>query len=241
MEKIIIYKGIETHYSISDEGIIKNILTGKELKQHCSKDGYLYTTIYVESKPKSCRVHRLVANAFIPNPENKPYVNHINGKKNDNRAENLEWATPSENTQHAVDMGLLTPKNERSVVQYSLEGNLIKVYDSLTQAAKETNSSLEKIILCCQKQRLTHNLFQWRYINDAPPSLPKQEKPKTTSKKVAQIDPISKEIIQIYDSMTQAAKSVNGSSGAICNIVNHKNGLKTHKGYIWKLVDDIVQ
>lgn len=241
MDKKIIIDGIETNYSVNEEGIVKNITTNKILKQHNTKDFYKSVTIYVNGKAKLCRVHRLVAQAFIPNPDCKPYVNHIDGCRFNNKIENLEWCTPSENTRHAIDTGLMTPNNERSVVQYDLNGNKIKIFDSITQAAKETNSSIEKIICCCQYQRLTHNLYQWRYINDALETLPPQNEPKTKAKKVAQIDPISKEIINIYDSMAQAAKAVNGSSGAISNIVNKKKKVHTHKGFMWELVDDIVQ
>ena len=114
-DRIIFINGKETHYTINEKGVVKNILTKKELKQHYTKDFYKAATIYLDGKPKHCRVHRLVALAFIPNPEGKQYVNHKNGKRDDNRVENLEWCTPSENTQHAVSTGLLTPINERSV------------------------------------------------------------------------------------------------------------------------------
>lgn len=240
MEKIIYIDNYKTHYSIDENGNVKNILTNKILKQQDTKDYYKCVTIYIKGKPKLCRVHRLLAQSFIPNPENKPYVNHIDGCRYNNSLENLEWCTASENTNHAIQTGLMTPVNERSVVQYSLNGDLIKIYDSITIAAKETGSSIEKIIACCKKQRLTHNSFQWRYINEATKTLPPQSPPKTKPKRVAQIDPITKEVVAIYNSLTQAAKAVNGSSGAISRIINHK-GTQTHKGYFWKLVDDIVQ
>ena len=239
MWKKIIIDGVVTNYSVSDDGKVINDTTKKEMSQR-TQQGYKHVGLTINKKAKSCRVHRLVAIAFIPNPENKPYVNHINGIRSDNRVENLEWVTPAENTQHAVATGLMQPTRERTVVQYSLEGNKLNIYCSISEAARQTNSLVEKIVQCCQHQRKTHNNFQWRYGDEEVDKLQSVETPKTKAKKVAQIDPKTGEIIAIYDSYCQAAKAVNGTQSAITHVIKGDKGTKTHKGYGWKIVEEIV-
>lgn len=240
MWKKIIYNNIETDYSVSDKGEVRKD-TNNYMMKLSIQQGYYHVTLQINGKPKRFRVHRLVAEAFIPNPENKPYVNHKDGHRNNNCINNLEWVTPKENTQHAIKTGLMTPTREKGVVQYSLSGEKIAEYVSLNEAARQTGSSNEKICLCCQLQRKTHNGFQWRYKNEAGEKLQSVEKPKTLPRKIAKIDPNTNEILDIYNSITQAAKAVGGSSGAICNIVNGKTCNRTHHGFGWKIVEDIVQ
>ena len=99
--------GFEAHYEISDAGNVRRKHTGRVLKSGTHRDGYKMVNLCVKGKFSSCKVHRLVATAFIENPKKKEQVNHINGIKSDNRMGNLEWATRSENTIHAHKTGLI--------------------------------------------------------------------------------------------------------------------------------------
>ena len=103
-----IWKSIAPKYEVSTLGNVRSWKSGapKILNSLPNNHGYLYVQLYINGKHEKHLVHRLVAQAFIPNPLNKREVNHIDGCKFNNRVENLEWSTRSENNQHAYDTGL---------------------------------------------------------------------------------------------------------------------------------------
>ena len=125
------------NYEISSFGQVRSLNYNKVKILICSEDtdGYLRIGLYKNSKGKTFRIHRLVATAFIPNPENKSQVNHIDGNKQNNRLENLEWNTAIENIIHAYKTGL--KKDNKPVLQYDMNMNFIKEFSSGLEAGRE--------------------------------------------------------------------------------------------------------
>lgn len=109
-----VWKNIENDYRVSNLGNVESFKYGswRPMKKTKLKRGYLYVGLCFNNKVKNKYVHRLVAQYFIENPLNKLTVNHINGNKEDNRVENLEWATQSENNKHSYDSGIKKPTNQ---------------------------------------------------------------------------------------------------------------------------------
>lgn len=109
--KLFTWEGKETYYAIGEYGTVYNLKKGTILVPRKTKRGYLRINLRINKKPISFFVHRLVALTYIPNPENKPQVNHIDGVKTNNSVSNLEWVTNQENLEHAVRTGLRAAVN----------------------------------------------------------------------------------------------------------------------------------
>ncbi len=153
-------------YEVSCMGRIRG-KTWRPLDPKPNPNGYLPVTLCIEKRPVSRLVHVLVAKAFIPNPDNKPMVNHINGIRHDNRVANLEWVTPAEN-RHKRTVQAQNVGRKRRVVQLTPDGATpIAVWDSIADAARSLGISRANISTCCSRQsRALAGGYSWAHHDD---------------------------------------------------------------------------
>lgn len=152
-------------YMVSNLGRVKSLDyngTKKEkiLKPIKQKKGYLKIGLYKNKKYYSRQIHRLVAITFIPNPNNEPQVNHIDGNKENNTVYNLEWCNNQYNQTHAINNGLRAFK---PVIQYSKDGVFIRKWIRATEASKTLCIDVSHIGQACKGKRKTAGGFKWGY------------------------------------------------------------------------------
>ena len=146
-------KGYEGLYKVSNTGQLISLRKNQLLKPFTHKKGYLVATLTKDKKASHLYVHRIVANAFLENEEANKQINHKDGNKTNNCAENLEWCNDTENKKHAFENGLRKMKEVVEVEMFSAEGKFIERFSSITEASKKTGINVGNISSCCNGKR----------------------------------------------------------------------------------------
>ena len=173
--------GYDGRYQVSNYGKVRSLNFKRnecvDLLSPIKNNGYFRMTLYKNGAIERYLLHRLVANAFIPNPLNKPCVNHIDGNGQNNRVENLEWVSYGENNKHAYDTGLRKKcfgkdnVQSKPVICYSTTNNFIGSFESiglaviwlrLNNSPKAQNGNISMV---CKGKRETAYGYKWRYEN----------------------------------------------------------------------------
>lgn len=237
----------EGFYQVSNMGRVKSLervvkrrgLLPSKIKSLCFDNyGYLLVVLYKDAKGWTTTVHRLVCDAFIENADNKPCVNHKNGIKTDNSAENLEWVTWSENSLHScrvlnnVKRGVDSPFNKQ-VYQYDKFGNLIEKHQSVTLAGIKTSVCDVNISTCCLGKGISAGGFIWSYVE-----LQKEHfigikigKNAKAKRDIAKCD-LNGNVIEVFESITEAYESI--ETGNVNEALSGR--CKTAGGYTWKYI-----
>lgn len=164
-------KGYEQLYQISNLGNVKSLNYNKTSKEKILKPnnikGYLIVGLYKNGKRKFYHVHRLVTEAFLPNPNNKPCIDHINADRTDNRVENLRWVTHKENNDNPITKNKhfkkLKENFSKPIIQFSKDGEFIRKWNSAMDVHRELGINQNCICQCCKGKYKTAGGYIWRY------------------------------------------------------------------------------
>ena len=223
-------KGYEELYQVSNLGRIQNKKTLHILKGSTNNKGYRGVILCKNGKIKRYLVHRLVAIAFIENPKNKPYINHLDCNINNNNVENLEWCTQKENIDYCIK---LNRNYKRKVYQYDLKGNLLQEYSSIVQANKVTKISTAHISQNCNNQRKSAGMYIWSFKKNIKGI--KEYKRETRAKKIVQI--LDNQIVNTFDSIKEAEEKTGILKTSISNCLTNRS--KSAGKYNWKYKEEI--
>ena len=173
--------GYEGRYQVSNLGNVKSLRYGgrseaRNLIPKCNNTGRLWVELIAKGKKKCMLIHRLVAMAFIPNPNNYPQINHIDENPKNNRVDNLEWCTCAYNNAYYRERHPSKPKErvptsrygrrlDKRVQQFTVDGNLVKEWPNSRTIALETGMSDWSISECCRGKRKTAYGYIWHYAN----------------------------------------------------------------------------
>jgi hypothetical protein len=224
------------HHTIDKNGTVINTKTKCTKSQWLGANGYYHVDIQEFGKIKKYAVHRLLAIMFLPNPENKRTVNHIDGDKTNNSLSNLEWATDKENIQHAYDTGLQPYRREYLLETYeSMLTNRFLQGESITDISKTCNNGLTQLSLHLREAAERLNLLE-EYELELKNQKAIRAKLKGANSRntitLQMLDTTTKELFKTFTSVTEAKEYLGKkSSGPISNVLAGRQ--KSAYGYFW--------
>lgn len=158
-------EGYEGLYQIDNQGNVFSLKYGKrrKLSVGVQSQGYLSVMLCKDGKPNRFRIHRLVAQAFLPNPNNLPQVNHKDEDKTNNKANNLEWCTAQYNLDYSDVWRKSAKAKSKHILQYTKDGQFIKEYPSIEEAYRQTGINCGQICWCCKGKYKSAGNYKWKY------------------------------------------------------------------------------
>ena len=171
-------EGYEGIYQISNYGRVKSLERWVKIGDNkriiksgirtikINNSGYNIISLFKDGKEKTCLIHRLVAEAFIPNPENLPEINHKDENKTNNRVDNLEWCTHEYNTKHGTRIERMGLKHRKPVVQLNANNEIIGIFDGAVSAGEKLNIDRRGISKCCRNPKLSLKGHRFKFLED---------------------------------------------------------------------------
>jgi hypothetical protein len=262
-------KDFEGLYEVSSLGRVKSLdreviySDGRVFKysgnimKHSINRGYHYVNLIKNTKPYSKKVHRLVAEAFVPNPQNKTFIDHIDTDKDNNSADNLRWVTQSENMNNEITKqkiifsmrnGLTakmiqTKKDNGSIkviYQYDLNGKFLRSFESISEAARLTGIGTSCICMCANKKSgfMRAGNYMWSYEKDKSIS-PYIDGHLRHMRRIVQVDS-NMDVIRIFADKYEAAKSLNMSPKQVAKRCWRKSTSYRCNGVIILYEEDLI-
>lgn len=230
--------GYEGFYEVSNMGRVRSldhitsnrlfkgkIMTQSNKLEQNNRHSFPYKSVKLtkNGKGKMRLVHRLVAEAFIPNRDNLPFINHKDENPSNNNVDNLEWCTPKYNVSYGGLPQYLSEVNGREVMQFSLKGEFITKYNSLQKAQQSTNIDASNIMRACRGEQRHAGGFKWRFLV---PTLEEEKilkirQEKEERKKIVQLS-TDGSVVAIYDSLLEASKCSGVSISALSRYISGK-------------------
>ena len=223
------------NYLIDETGKVINSTSGRVLKPSLNENGYWYMSLWKNNKGRTCTLHRLVASTFIPNPENKPFVNHIDANRANPHKDNLEWCNQSENIKHSYRIGNKSQKRHFDSTELSWLLTQVLEGKNMTDLARTMNVGLSRLTINLRNHAIkTGQGSEFEGVLKEQKRIRNTEANKGKQRPVLQLDQTGN-VLAKFPSITAATRALGKNTcGPISNALNPNNPQQIGYGFKWK-------